>query len=108
MNGLPTMSRTMGSSIGNSLFTAIQNFILLIDYGQAEMSQPDDPYYIKSYVYGCQVSFFVVTGLAIMAGIISILRIRNSIEEKNKYLFKATQIPLPYDEDEVDDKEDKI
>ncbi|ESU39412.1 Transporter, MFS superfamily protein [Giardia duodenalis] len=108
MNGLPTMSRTMGSSIGNSLFTAIQNFILLIDYGQAEMSGPDDPYYIKSYVYGCQVSFFVVTGLAIMAGIISILRIRNSIEEKNKYLFKATQIPLPYDEDKVDDKEDKV
>lgn len=108
MNGLPTMSRTMGSSIGNSLFTAIQNFILLIDYGQTEMSGPDDPYYIKSYMYGCQVSFFVVAILSAVAGIISILRIRNSIAEKDKCLFKASQVPLPWNEDDEDSKKSTI
>lgn len=104
MNGLPTMSRTMGSSIGNSLFTAIQNFILLIDYGQSEMSGPDDPYYIKSYMYGCKVSFFAVAGLSTMAGIISILRIRNPVTEKDKCLFKTSQAPLPWNEDDEDSK----
>ncbi len=108
MNGLPTMSRTMGSSIGNSLFTAIQNFILLIDYGQAEMSGPDDPYYTKSYIYGCQISFFVVAGLAAMAGVISILRIRNSMEEKDKCLFKASQVPLPWNDDTEESQEGAV
>lgn len=98
MSGLPTMCRTMGSSVGDSLFTAIQTFILLTDYGAAFGVTDADPYYISAYVRGCSISFWILGLLSAFTGVYSILRVRNAPIERGKCGFKESQIPPSWDE----------
>lgn len=92
------MCRTMGSSVGDSLFTAIQTFILLTDYGAAFGVTDADPYYVKAYVRGCSISFWILGLLSAFTGIYSILRVRNTPVERGKCGFKESQVPPSWDE----------